>query len=69
MLITARTAPAKARRDRTTPAVRPLTKMLINSATVNSTDALRIQRLRLLGIIGQRAALIAALAWGEANNG
>lgn len=35
-----------------------------NIKTPNNTDALRVQRLRLLGIIGQRAALIAALAGG-----
>jgi hypothetical protein len=43
--------------------------MLINSDNDNSTDALRIQRLRLLGIIGQRASLIASLAWGDPHHG
>ena len=31
----------------------------------NTTETLRLQRLRLLGILGQRAAVIASLAWGD----
>jgi len=39
----------------------------ISSNTVaDSTTALRLQRLRLLGIIGARAELLAELAWGAA---
>jgi len=33
---------------------------------VYTTQALRVQRLRLLGILGARAELLARLAWGEA---
>jgi ethanolamine utilization microcompartment shell protein EutL len=40
--------------------------MLSNSVDADTTDALRLQRLRLLGVIGARADLIATLAWGEA---
>jgi len=40
--------------------------MLISSINDDSTEALRLQRLRLLGILGRRAELLAELAWGEA---
>jgi hypothetical protein len=62
MLSTARTAHAEALRGRTTT-VRPLTKLLSNSANEDTATALRLQRLRLIGIIGQRAALLAQIAW------
>lgn len=32
----------------------------------DSTEALRLQRLRLLGIIGNRATVLSHLVWGEA---
>lgn len=69
MLITARAVAQDTRKGRTTPAVRPLSKMLISSANDNNTEALRIQRLRLLGIIGHRASLVANLAWGDLHHG
>ena len=37
-----------------------------NSNNADSTTALRLQRLRLLGIIGVRAELLTNMAWGEA---
>jgi hypothetical protein len=40
--------------------------MLINSKAKDSTEALRLQRLRLVGIVGMRAELLAQLAWGDA---
>jgi hypothetical protein len=43
--------------------VRGTTNYINNSKTVDSTTALRLQRLRLLGIIGMRAELIASIAW------
>ena len=39
---------------------------LSSSNTADTTTSLRLQRLRLIGIIGRRAELLAALAWGEA---
>jgi hypothetical protein len=32
----------------------------------DNTAALRLQRLRLVGIIGQRAEMLAGMVWGEA---
>ena len=55
----------KTRKGRTAT-VRPLTNMLINSKAKDSTEALRLQRLRLVGIVGMRAELLAQLAWGDA---
>lgn len=43
--------------------VRGTTNYINNSKTADSTAALRLQRLRLLGIIGRRAELIASIAW------
>ena len=46
--------------------VRSTANYINNSKTVDSTTALRLQRLRLLGIIGMRAELIASIAWEAA---
>lgn len=46
--------------------VRGTANYINNSKTVDSTTALRLQRLRLLGIIGMRAELIASIAWEAA---
>jgi hypothetical protein len=40
-----------------------------NDADDNTASALRLQRLRLIGVIGERANLLAGLAWGEARHG
>jgi hypothetical protein len=32
----------------------------------NNTTALRLQRLRLIGVIGQRAETLTSFVWGEA---
>jgi hypothetical protein len=42
---------------------RPLTIQVISNNTGDTAQALRVQRLKLLGIIGQRASLLADLAW------
>lgn len=68
MFTAARAVAPKTRKGRT-GTVRPSTNLLNSSAIIDSTEALRVQRLRLLGIIGQRAALIASLAWGDARHG
>lgn len=36
-----------------------------NDIALNTQLALQMQRLRLLGIIGERARLLAPLAWGD----
>lgn len=54
----------KTRKGRTAT-VRPLTNAF-TSISADTSTALRLQRLRLLGIIGQRAGLLADLAWGDA---
>lgn len=48
---------------------RPFTNFINSNNIVDSTHALRIQRLRLIGIDGHRANMIASLAWGETVNG
>ncbi len=68
MLSTAGCVALKTRKGRT-GTVRPFTNLLSSSGNVDSTDALRHQRLRLLGIIGHRAELIAGMAWGEVHHG
>jgi len=45
---------------------RGTTNYFNSSSDADNTTALRLQRLRLLGIIGNRADVLAALAWGEA---
>ena len=45
---------------------RGTTNYVSNDDTGDNTTALRLQRLRLLGIIGARAEMLAPLAWGEA---
>lgn len=47
---------------------RPLICQLGGDDQATTTEALRIQRLRLLGVIGQRAKLLSDLAW-EAHRG
>ena len=56
-------------KGRTVSAARPLTNLVSNDTATDTTRALRLQRLRLLGIIGQRAQTIAGIAWGEVANG
>lgn len=65
MLIMAAGSVAPKTRKGRTCEVRPLTK-LIYSDTADSATALRLQRLRLLGVIGRRADLLASLAWEDA---
>ena len=65
-MFTAAAASGREARKGRTATVRPSTNLLNSSTNGNSTEALRLQRLRLLGIIGQRAELLAELAWGEA---
>jgi hypothetical protein len=45
---------------------RGTTNFINISDTANSITAIRLQRLRLLGIIGIRAELIASIAWEAA---
>lgn len=47
---------------------RGTTNYISSNSDTDSTTALRLQRLRLLGIIGFRAAMLADLAW-EASHG
>jgi hypothetical protein len=66
MSLALRNAPAEAQRSR--PVVGTGRLLICHPAgdnQGNTTEALRLQRLRLLGILGQRAAVIASLAWGE----
>jgi hypothetical protein len=65
MFNTAGSVTPKTRKGRTAT-VQPSTNLLNNGANRNSIDTLRVQRLRLLGVIGARAELLARLAWGEA---
>ena len=55
----------KMRKGRTAT-VRPLTKLLNNSNINDSTEALRLQRLRLAGVFGAPAEMIADIIWGDA---
>ena len=48
---------------------RPLKIFVSNDNIKDTSEALRLQRLRLIGILGQRAVLIAGMVWGEARNG
>jgi hypothetical protein len=68
MLSTAGCVALETRKGRTAT-VRPSTDLLSSSGIIDSTEALRLQRLRLLGILGRRAELIAGLAWGEVQHG
>ena len=46
------------------------TTNFINSNDIaNNTAALRLQRLRLCGVAGSRAVLIAGMAWGMVQHG
>lgn len=42
---------------------RGTTNYISSNGNIDSTTALRLQRLRLLGVIGFRAAMLADLAW------
>jgi len=64
MLITTGGAP-ETRKGRTAT-VRPSTNLLNNDSDNDTATTLRLQRLRLIGIIGNRADLLATLAWGKA---
>jgi hypothetical protein len=46
--------------------VQPLAIFVNNGTDENTASALRLQRLSLLGIIGQRANLLASLVWEKA---
>jgi len=46
---------------------RVTTNVISSGNCDDNAKLLRIQRLNLLGIIGQRAQLLADLAWGSAN--
>ncbi len=46
-----------------TATVQPSTNFINSNVDIDNTTALRLQRLRLLGIIGFRAEMLAALAW------
>lgn len=43
----------------------PLIEMLNSSKQNDSTNALRLQRLGCMGIVGPRARLVSQLAWTE----
>lgn len=43
--------------------LRGTTNYISSNTTTDNTTALRLQRLRLLGIIGFRATMLADLAW------
>lgn len=58
-----RNAPAKARNPRPVVTGRGLECLLGSEQHNDTTETLRLQRLRLLGIIGQRASLLAQMAW------
>lgn len=63
MTATARAPQPGNAKGRPVRAERPSTNFVSNDSSLNTIDTLRAQRLRLLGIIGQRAQLIANLAW------
>jgi hypothetical protein len=64
-----RTAPAKAQSRPTVPTVdRRLNRLLASSDKFDNVAHLRLQRLRIVGIIGARAACLAELAWGGGSN-
>lgn len=52
----------KTRKGRTAT-VQPSTNFINSNADTDNITALRLQRLRLLGIIGFRAEMLADLAW------
>lgn len=47
---------------------RPVTKTIINGSS-DTTSALRLQRLHVVGLHGCTATLVAALAWGDLQHG
>jgi hypothetical protein len=63
MLIT--TGGALETRKGRTSTVRP-SQMLIHGSDDDSASMLRLQRLRLIGIIGERAKTLSQMVWGEA---
>jgi hypothetical protein len=65
MLTAPRAVAPKTRKGRTAT-VRPSTNFISSNSQANTIDALRKQRLRIIGIYDYRADLIASLAWGDA---
>jgi hypothetical protein len=55
----------KTRKGRTAT-VRPSTNFINSNSQANTIDAMRKQRLRVMGIYDYRSDLIASLAWGDA---
>ncbi len=47
--------------------LRGTTNYISSNSDTDNTTALRLQRLRLLGIIGFRAAMLADLAWSTSH--
>jgi hypothetical protein len=56
-------APQPDKRKGAPTTARPLTDFINSNADKDSATALRLQRLRPFGIVGQRANLIAYMAW------
>lgn len=48
---------------------RPLITLITNGNIEDTKDALRLQRLHRVGIVGSKANLIASLAWNEVAHG
>jgi hypothetical protein len=62
-----RNVPVEARSRPVVRTGRLLNCQLAGDDKGNTTEAVRLQRLRLLGIIGQRARLLAGIAWEDAH--
>lgn len=58
-------SPPRTRKGRTAT-VRPSTNFISSNSQANIIDAMRKQRLCVIGIYDYRADLIASLAWGDA---
>ena len=56
-------APKPDKRRGAPTTARPLTEFINCSDTIDSAITLRLQRLRPFGLVGQRANLIAVMAW------
>lgn len=56
-------APKPDKRQGAPTTARPLTDFVNSNANKDSATALRLQRLRPFGVVGQRANLIAYMAW------
>jgi hypothetical protein len=65
MATAATTRGRKTRKAHTAPTVRASTNYFSSNGQSDTTSALRLQRLNVVGLRGCTAALIAALAWGE----